>query len=247
MELLPTRHCSLLQFVFATDDLEGATLRTVVDGQSQTPVAFLGDHPIIHIPQPVQFTLQAKGGDPGDLAHDIHDLVAEILHGDEPFIDQTEDEFGTTSPAGGIAVFVVLWPVEQALLRQILGDLLSNLGNVLTGEPIVAWEIDAKFVYRSHNSQVELFGKAKVFAATAGSDMNDTRTLTGTDLFPGNDGMYDVLLGGQFIEGATIAPTNHLTAFEGLNNIIVTLITTFEGLENRSQVLGQVIILAVLL
>ena len=76
LEFLPPGDCLFFQFLLAADDLKGTALRAVVDGQCQPPVAFLGDHPIIHVTQPVQFTIQAKVGNPGDLADNIHDFVA---------------------------------------------------------------------------------------------------------------------------------------------------------------------------
>src|SRR6266567_4658915 len=106
LELLPARDSSLLQFFFATDDLEGTAFRAIVDGQRQAPVAFLGDHPIVHVAQPVQLALKAKGRDPGDLA---------------------EDQFGLTAPAGWVAMPVVLWAVEHPFLCQVLRYLFSHV------------------------------------------------------------------------------------------------------------------------
>src|SRR5450755_1804622 len=83
LELFPARDCAFLQFLFAADDLEGSTLRTIEDWQREAPVALLGDHPIVHVAQPVQFAIQAERWYPGDLLHDFHDLVAQLIHRDE--------------------------------------------------------------------------------------------------------------------------------------------------------------------
>ena len=79
-ELFPAGNGQFLQLILTADDLEAATLWAVVDGQSQSPVAFLRDHPVVHIAQPVQFTLKTEGRYPVDLAYDIHDLVTKLLH-----------------------------------------------------------------------------------------------------------------------------------------------------------------------
>ena len=122
LELFPTRHGPLLQLVFAADDLERAALRAVVDGQRQSPVAFLGDHPVVHVAQPVHLAFQAEGWDPPGLTDHAHDLVAQLIHRDVPLIHQAEDQFRLTTPADGIAVFVALRAVEQAFLGQVLRD-----------------------------------------------------------------------------------------------------------------------------
>src|SRR5205807_603541 len=59
-ELFPAGNGQFLQLILTADDLEAATLWAVVDGQSQSPVAFLRDHPVVHIAQPVQFTLKTE-------------------------------------------------------------------------------------------------------------------------------------------------------------------------------------------
>ena len=101
-----------MQLILTADDLKAATLWAVVDGQSQSPVAFLRDHPVIHIAQPVQFTLKAEGRYPVDLAYDIHDLVTKLLHRDEPLINEAEDQFGFTAPARWVAVLIVLRAIK---------------------------------------------------------------------------------------------------------------------------------------
>src|SRR5260370_38481735 len=60
IELLPAGDSSLLQFLFATDDLEGTTLWTIVVRQPQSPEAFLGDHQVIHIAQPIPFAIPTE-------------------------------------------------------------------------------------------------------------------------------------------------------------------------------------------
>src|SRR5438132_7135403 len=134
-ELFPAGNGQFLQLILPADDLEAATLWAVVDGQSQSPVAFLRDHPVVHIAQPVQFALKTKGRYPVDLAYDIHDLVTKLLHRDEPLINEAEDQLGFTAPARWVAVLIVLRAIEQPFLHQVFSDLLSNFSRVLSCEP----------------------------------------------------------------------------------------------------------------
>src|SRR5205823_4142828 len=130
---------------------------------------------------------QAECRNPGDLTHDIHDLVTQVLHRDEPFIDQAEDEFSLTAPASRIAVFVILFAIKQALLLQILSDRFPNLCGILACEPVKPFYVDAELVDGCYDCEIELFREAKVLTATTGSDVNDACTLARADLFPGYD------------------------------------------------------------
>src|SRR5260370_11258260 len=80
VELFPTCDGTLFQLLSTANDLEIATLVTVEDGQRQAPIAFLGDHPVIHVPQPVHLTIVTERRNPCDLAYHIHDLVAQFVH-----------------------------------------------------------------------------------------------------------------------------------------------------------------------
>src|SRR6266478_3549102 len=105
--------------------------------------------------EPVPFALQAKGWNPGGLARDLHDLVTQLVHGDVPFVDQAEDQFGLAAPADRIAVLIVLWAVQQAFLRQVFCNLLPYVSGRLPGQPVIALRVDAKFVNRSDDWQIE--------------------------------------------------------------------------------------------
>ncbi len=111
LKLFPTGDGTFLEFLFAADHLVAITTWAVVDGQRKTPVAFLGDHPIIHVTQPVHLTVKAKLRYPLDLLYHVHDLVAERVHREKPLIDETEYQFSFATPACRIAMLVVLWSV----------------------------------------------------------------------------------------------------------------------------------------
>ena len=77
--------------------------------------------------------------------------------------------------------------------------------------------------------------------------MYNAGTLGCADLFPGYDGVYYILLSGEFVKWAAIAPADHIAAPERLDNMVVTLVAPLEGLQHGQQFFGQVIVLAVLL
>src|SRR6266702_3576745 len=205
--------------------------RAVIDGQCQSPVALLRDHPIVHIAQPIQFSLQAKCRNPCDLVNDIHDFVAQLVHRDVPFIYQAEYEFGLTTPADGITVLVVLWTVEQAFLGKVLCDLLSHIGGFLPGQPIIAFHVNPKLIDRRDDRQVKFLRECKIFATASGSDMYNACTLGSAHLFPGDDCVNNALFGWKFVEWTAILPTNKVTTYECFYHMVVSFVTSFESLQ----------------
>src|SRR6266487_2487215 len=77
--------------------------------------------------------------------------------------------------------------------------------------------------------------------------MDDAGTFSCAHLFPWYDGMYYALLRREFVKWAAIAPADHIAAFEGLSNMVVALVAALEGPQHGQQLLGQVIVLAILL
>src|SRR5437016_10896959 len=53
-ELLPAGHSPFLQFLAAADDIKVTAFLAHPDRQRQSPEPLLGDHPVAHVPEPVQ-------------------------------------------------------------------------------------------------------------------------------------------------------------------------------------------------
>jgi len=85
----PTDFCSNSSRLPITSRL--AALSAGEERQGEAPVALLGDHPVIHVAQPVQFPLHTEAGDPADLLRDRHDLRPHFIKRDEPLVHQPED------------------------------------------------------------------------------------------------------------------------------------------------------------
>src|SRR5258708_17912649 len=115
LKLFPAGYSSFFQLVLAADDLECTALLTIIDRQSQSPVALLGDHPVVHVAQPVQFALQAKGWNPGCLARSLHDLVTQLVPGDVPFVDQAQAQFCHAARPDRLPELTAIWAVKPAV------------------------------------------------------------------------------------------------------------------------------------
>ena len=232
-QLLPAGDGPLPQLVLVADDLEVTALLAFPDGQRQAPVALLGDHPVVHVAQPVQLPLQPEGGDPADLPRDVHDVVAQLVHGDEPLVHQPEDELGAAAPADRIAVRVVFYAVEQPFLLQILEDGPGRRGGAQARQPGEALHEDALVVQGHDDGQPVLLAQLEVLSAAAGGDVHDARALGLAHAIPEDDA---VRLGGrrfnafdksvqvrvsagfslrrQLVEGAVVRPTLHGAALQ---------------------------------
>ena len=80
---------------------------------------------------------------------------AQLVHRDEPLVDQPEDELGPAAPADRVAVRVVLAAVEHALLlagSRMIGSATS--WTYWPGEPAEAVDVDAELVDRRDHRQV---------------------------------------------------------------------------------------------
>ena len=64
---------------------------------------------------------RAPGRTPGSrspLRVTSHHRLAQLVHADEPLVDQPEDQLGAAAPADRVAVRVLLGAIEQALLAR---------------------------------------------------------------------------------------------------------------------------------
>src|SRR4051812_6578984 len=101
-ERLPALDCPVPQLRFTADHLDVATSGALINGKRQTPVALLRNHPIVHVGEPVELPIKAKARVPGDLPSDIHHWLPEVVHGDEPFVNEPEHQVRTAAPADRI-------------------------------------------------------------------------------------------------------------------------------------------------
>lgn len=77
---VPALNRACLQFVFIPDDFVVAASATFPNGKGEAPIAFFTDHPVAHIPQPIELPFSTKGGYPADLSRNLHHGLAQIVH-----------------------------------------------------------------------------------------------------------------------------------------------------------------------
>ena len=109
---------ALLELDLGAEDVEPAARLALEDGQREPPVALLRDHPVVHVPEPVELVLAAELRDPADALGDRHDLRARLVHADEPLVDDAEEELGGAAPADRVAVRVGLGAMEALARRK---------------------------------------------------------------------------------------------------------------------------------
>src|SRR5512142_2733874 len=110
LERLPSGDGTGAELVLSGDHLPRRAVGADPDRQGEPVVALLADHPVAHVSQPVELALfQADPlGQPRDLTGDACDRLAERVHGDEPLVDETEDELRPAAPADRVAVEIAL-------------------------------------------------------------------------------------------------------------------------------------------
>ncbi len=262
-ELVPALDGTFAELVLVTDDLVMGALFVVADPdrQSQSPIALLGDHPILHIAQPIHLSRIAELGDPLDLIHHVHDLIAqaggfflfrdlfarlvvELAHADKPFVDQAEDQRCATAPADGIAMRVLVDPVEQVLVLQVVENIVGDIVDVAPGQPIKAVLEDAVFFQRCQRRQIVDLAQIEVLGATARCDVHDAGTFLLADLFPRDHAMEgrDILRPDrlEFVERPVVGPSDHLCALEPTEDLVLALDDFGQG------ALGQIVCPAIL-
>ena len=135
VERVPAGLRLLFKLFATTDDVKVAARATFPDGQRQSPIALLGDHPVAHVAKPIQLALHAPRGNPSRLLGGGHDFLAQLrVHVDEPLVDEAIGELLFASPAVRIAVDVPLLGEENFTLLQIGDDFVGNVVETLAGE-----------------------------------------------------------------------------------------------------------------
>ena len=187
LELVPAGHRPIAQLVVRADDLPAVALGALPDGQRQAVVALLADHPVGHVPQPVELALLQPDPlrQPGHRARGVREQLAQRVHGDEPLIHQPEDDLGAAAPADRVGVAVLLACDQQALQLQVVRHLARQVGaarvigaGVAARLPAEALAEDAELVDGVDHRQVVDLGQRKVLLAAARGDVHDAGSLS---------------------------------------------------------------------
>ncbi len=221
VELVPAGDGALPQRVARLDHLPGIAVGAGPDRQRQAVVALLADHPVGHVPEPVELALlqadarRQPGGPPGRVAQ----LGPQRIHGDEPLVDQAEDDLGAAAPADRVRVAVLLAGHQQPLALEVLGHLPRQVGaigvigaGIAAGLPAEALLEAAELVDRIDHRQVELLRQREVLLAAARGDVHDAGPLLVRHLVPGDDPVLHALRRRQLVERAAVGQPHQLGA-----------------------------------
>ena len=221
-ELIPALYRALLQLSLAAYHIEPAAIAALVYRQRQPVVALLGNHPIVHIAEPVQLPRIPELRLPADSVHHIHYLVAQACrlffvrnliarlvmlspHADEPLIHQPEHQLRIAAPAHRIAMRIRLHPIEDAFRLQAVINRVIDLIDILPREPIEPGHEIAELVQRRDGGNVVFLPQREVFAARARRDMHNPRPLALAHLIPRHDPVLHPILRRQLRERRLIA------------------------------------------
>ena len=94
--------------------------RARVDRQRQAEVPLARDVPVAHVPQPVVHPLRVEGRRPFDRRVRVEHRLPDLLGGDEPVVDDAEEERRLAAPARGVAVDDPPGLDEQTALAETL-------------------------------------------------------------------------------------------------------------------------------
>ena len=132
VERVPAGDGALAELVLRADDLPRVAIDALPDRQRQAVVALLADHPVAHVSEPVELALLEADvrRQPRHVARRAAHRLAQRVHGDEPLVDEAEDQLRPTAPAMGVRVRIALGRHQQPSALEVGGDVLRQVGRV---------------------------------------------------------------------------------------------------------------------
>ena len=221
LELLPAGDRALAELVLRADDLPRVAVGALPDRQGEAVVALLADHPVAHVPEPVELALLEADArrQPRHLARGSADRLAQRIHGDEPLVDEAEDQLRPAAPAVGVGVGVLLGRHEQSLALEVGGHVPRDVRRRVVrrardaaGLPVEAVDEDAELVDRVDDRQVEGPGEGEVLLPAPRRDVDDAGPLGVVDLVPRDHSMRDPGGGRQLVERTGVGEVDQLGA-----------------------------------
>ena len=103
LELLEARDGTLFELGARADHVQVPAL-ALVERERQAEVVAAGDVPVAHVAKPVVHPLLVLGRRPLDRRVAVEHRLPDLVGGDEPVVDDAEDERRAAAPADGIAV-----------------------------------------------------------------------------------------------------------------------------------------------
>ncbi len=220
LELLEPRDGALLELGARADHVQLPAL-ALVERQRQPEEAAAGDVPVAHVAQPVVHPLLVLGRRPLHGRVAVEHRLPDLVGGNEPVVDDAEDEGRPAAPADRVAVGDRGRLDEQMALAQRLDHRIDHFLRRLALQLAVAGQHPPGLVDRRKYRQVVDSRELEVLRPGPGRDVDDARALVERDLVPGDHPVDDTVLGGELVEGPLVLETDELFAAHALLEVLV--------------------------
>ena len=118
------------------DHVEAAALARV-EGERQAEVPLARDVPVAHVAEPVVHALRIEIGRPLHRRVRLQHRLANLVAGDEPLVDDAEDERRVAAPANWVTVDDLAGLEQAPALAEVADDLVLRLGRRGAVQPAV--------------------------------------------------------------------------------------------------------------
>ena len=225
LELVPAFYSALFQLRLGAHHLYVAAALALVDRQRQAPVTFLRDHPIVHVVEPFQLPRAPERGLPLHAVGGVLHRLAQVVHRDEPLVDEAEHEFRVATPAHRVAVCVRHDAVQNAFLFQAFEDVVVHIGDVPARQPVESVDVVAVLRQGRDERQVMLLAKLEVLGAGAGGDVDHAGALIVSNVAPLKDAVYlpGFRLRGKLVERTAVAKPGQLRPRQLFEYLVVAV------------------------
>ena len=174
LELLEPDRARALELRPRADHVQ-VPARARIERQRQPVVAAPRDVPVAHVAQPVVHALAHVLGRPVDGGVRVEQRLAELLDGDQPVVDDPEDERRVAAPADAGSGARTSPRRRAGRARRVADDLVGASDRREAVQPAVVVVEVPGFVDRRQHGQVVYVGELEVLAAAARRDVDDAR------------------------------------------------------------------------
>ena len=185
-ETIEPAHGAFPKLLLAPDH-EEVPIRARVEGEREAPVALAADVPVAHVVEPVVHSPAGRRRDPRHLRGGGLQPRPQLLHRDEPFVVDAEDDLLMAPPALGIPMRVGRGTEEAAAFLKIVGDLLSDVARLFAFKPAVALHEPGVLVDRDEHRELLGLREGEVLRAAPRRDVHESGAFGLAHVLPGDD------------------------------------------------------------
>src|SRR5207247_1025799 len=126
-QLVEPANGTLLELAPRAEDGQRLALLAGIEGQRQAEVPLPRDVPVAHVAEPVVHSLAVELGDPANRGVRVEHRLPDLVGGDEPFVDDAEDQRRMAAPADGVAVDDRARVDQASTLAELADDLVGRV------------------------------------------------------------------------------------------------------------------------